>query len=87
MMVVTDIQGGAAECKFEELGIDNKIAREFWYKYSDTLDKKIKRNLKKIFGKKQVKKHEFTKKIIYNVYNSRFNLYEHRFLFGDLHTT
>ena len=45
----TNIQGGVSKCKFERLAIDRKIAREFWYKYSDTLDKKIKRNLKKIF--------------------------------------
>ena len=44
----TDIKGSLAECKFECLEIDKKISREFLYKYSDTLDKKIKRNLKKI---------------------------------------
>lgn len=44
----TDIKGSLEECKFECLEIDKKISREFWYKYSDTLDKKIKRNLKKI---------------------------------------
>lgn len=48
----TNIQGGVSKCKFERLGIDRKIAREFWYKYSDTLDKKIKRNLKKLLTKK-----------------------------------
>lgn len=47
----TDIQMSSEECKFETLEIDKKLAREFWYKYSDTLDKKIKRNLKKIFRK------------------------------------
>jgi hypothetical protein len=47
----TDIQMSSEECKFETLEIDKKLAREFWYKYSDTLDKKIKRNLKKTFGK------------------------------------
>lgn len=47
----TNIREGMPECKFEQLEIDRKIAREFWYKYSDTLDKKIKRNLKKIFKK------------------------------------
>lgn len=47
----TDIQMSSEECKFETLEIDRKLAREFWYKYSDTLDKKIKRNLKKIFRK------------------------------------
>ena len=44
----TDITDSAVNCQFERLEIDKKIAREFWYKYSDTLDKKIKRNLKKI---------------------------------------
>lgn len=44
----TDISKGAGECRFEKTGIDPKIAKEFWYKYSDTLDKKIKRNLKKL---------------------------------------
>lgn len=44
----TDIQMSSAACKFETLEIDKKITREFWYKYSDTLDKKIIRNLKKI---------------------------------------
>lgn len=47
----TNIQDGVPECRFEQLEIDRKIAREFWYKYSDTLDKKIIRNLKKIFKK------------------------------------
>lgn len=47
----TDIKYGVPECRFERLKIDKKIAKEFWYKYSDTLDKKIKRNLKKIFRK------------------------------------
>ena len=48
----TEIKDGAPECQFERLKIEPKIAKEFWYKYSDTLDKKIKRNLKKIFGKR-----------------------------------
>lgn len=48
----TDISEGTAKCRFERLSIDRRISREFWYKYSDTLDKKIKRNLKKIFGKR-----------------------------------
>lgn len=43
----TDIHGCKKRCHFEKLEIDKKIAHEFWYKYSDTLDKKIKRNLKK----------------------------------------
>ena len=46
----TDIQQSTENCKFEKLDMDKAITREFWYKYSDTLDKKIKRNLKKIFG-------------------------------------
>lgn len=49
----TSIGEGASVCKFERLDVDPKIAREFWYKYSDTLDKKIKRNLKKL-----LKRHE-----------------------------
>ena len=44
----TDITDSVANCRFERLEINKKIAREFWYKYSDTLYKKIKRNLKKI---------------------------------------
>lgn len=47
----TDIHGCKKKCTFEKLEIEKNIAREFWYKYSDTLDKKIKRNLKKIFRK------------------------------------
>ena len=47
----TEIQESGADCRFEILNVDKKIAREFWYKYSDTLDKKVVRNLKKIFGK------------------------------------
>ena len=43
----TDIQKDMQICRFEELQIEESIAKEFWYKYSDTLDKKIKRNLKK----------------------------------------
>lgn len=48
----TEIKDGASKCRFESLEVDRKIAREFWYKYSDTLDKKIKRNLKKILRKR-----------------------------------
>lgn len=47
----TDIREGAPKCRFEQLGIEKRIAIEFWMKYTDTLDKKIKRNLKKLFGK------------------------------------
>lgn len=39
------------DCKFEWLDIDKKIAKEFRYKYSGTLWKKIKGRLKKIFLK------------------------------------
>lgn len=39
----------ASEVKLEVLKIEPKITREFWKKYSDTLDKKIIRNLRKIF--------------------------------------
>ena len=35
-------------CKFETLKIEKKIAREFYLYYTDTIDKKIVRNLKKI---------------------------------------
>ena len=45
----TDICQSKEKCKFETLEINKTLAREFWRKYSDTLDKKIKRNLKKIF--------------------------------------
>ena len=44
----TDIADSTYNCRFEILEIDKKIAREFYLKYTDTLDKKIKRNLKKI---------------------------------------
>ncbi len=44
----TEISEGVCQCRYERLEIDGRIAREFWYKYSDTLDKKIKRNLKKL---------------------------------------
>lgn len=48
----TEIQKSISKCKYERLPIDRVLAREFWYKYSDTLDKKIKRNLRKLFGKR-----------------------------------
>lgn len=53
----TDIAGSLANCRFEKLEIDKKIAREFWYKYSDTLDKKIKRNLNKFI--KRIKQRKY----------------------------
>lgn len=37
------------QCDFEKLDIDKKITREFYLYYTDTLDKKVIRNLKKIF--------------------------------------
>lgn len=36
------------QCKFEKLGPDKRLIREFYLYYTDTLDKKIIRNLKKI---------------------------------------
>lgn len=45
----TELGEKDGEYRFEELLIDKKIAREFWKKNSDTLEKKIKRNLKKIY--------------------------------------
>ena len=47
----TNIDESLLGCKFENLSIDSKISKEFWYKYSDTFDKKIKRKLRKIFKK------------------------------------
>ena len=47
----TSINESLSSCTFENLDVDDKIAKEFWRKYSDTIDKKIKRNLKKIFKK------------------------------------
>ena len=45
----TDMSGCIPKCKFEKLEIDRKIAKEFQMKYKDTLKKKIKRRLQKIF--------------------------------------
>ena len=45
----TDMSKCVPECKFENLEIDDKISREFKKKYEDTLRKKIRRNLNKIF--------------------------------------
>lgn len=36
------------QCKFEKLQLDRKVLKEFYLYYTDTLDKKISRNLKKI---------------------------------------
>lgn len=42
-------EAGAPErCRFERLEIDRRIAGEFYLKYTDTFEKKVKRNLKKI---------------------------------------
>lgn len=38
--------------RFEELLIDKRIAKEFWKRNSDTLDKKIRRNLRRIYAGK-----------------------------------
>lgn len=43
----TDMSGALAECKFENLKIENRIANEFRRKYEDTLKKKIRRNIQK----------------------------------------
>lgn len=48
---ITDIEHSKLDCNFERLEIDQRIAREFWYKYSDTLDKKVIRKLKRIIRK------------------------------------
>ena len=45
----TDMSGCVPKCKFETLEIDRKIAKEFQMKYKDTLKKKIRRRLQKIF--------------------------------------
>lgn len=45
----TDMSGCIPKCKFETLEIDRKIAKEFQMKYKDTLKKKIRRRLQKIF--------------------------------------
>lgn len=36
------------QCTYEHLKIDRRISKEFYLKYTDTLDKKVIRNLKKI---------------------------------------
>ncbi len=48
----TSFANSILNCKFEKLKIEKKISKEFYLKHSDTLNKKIKRNLKKIFGEK-----------------------------------
>lgn len=51
----TEMQNSGCKCEFEKLGINKRIAREFWMKYTDTLDKKIKRNIKKILNIRDAK--------------------------------
>lgn len=50
---VTNLQENKAEIRFESLGLHAPIVREFYRKYTDTLDKKIKRKLVKLFGEKR----------------------------------
>lgn len=45
----TDMSQCVPKCKFETLEIDKKIAKEFQMKYKDTIKKKIRRRLQKIF--------------------------------------
>lgn len=45
---IANEKNASANCRFEHLRIENKIAKEFYLKYTDTLDKKIIRNLKKM---------------------------------------
>ena len=45
----TDMSQCVLDCKFETLEINKKIAKEFQRKYKDTIKKKIKRRLQKIF--------------------------------------
>lgn len=45
----TDMSQCVSKCKFETLEIDRKIAKEFQMKYKDTIKKKIRRRLQKIF--------------------------------------
>ena len=44
----TDISESMEICRFEKLELDKKIVHEFYVKYTDTFNKKIKRNLNKI---------------------------------------
>lgn len=48
---IVSAQNGIKECNFERLEIDKRIVRDFYLKYTDTIDKKIIRNLKKISRK------------------------------------
>lgn len=50
---VTELQEKKSDIKFECVGLDSSITREFYRKYTDTLDKKIKRKIIKLFGEKK----------------------------------
>lgn len=45
----TDMSQCVPKCRFETLEIDKKIAKEFQMKYKDTIKKKIRRRIQKIF--------------------------------------
>ena len=45
----TDMSQCVPKCRFETLEIDKKITKEFQMKYKDTIKKKIRRRIKKIF--------------------------------------
>lgn len=45
----TSIKEAKKQCKFERLEIEKRIAKEFGRKYEDTLKKKIRRNIQKVF--------------------------------------
>ena len=49
---VTKLQEKKSDVKFECVGLYSPIVKEFYRKYTDTLDKKIKRRLTKLFGEK-----------------------------------
>ena len=48
----TDMSQCVPKCKFEKLQIEKKLAKEFCEKYKDTLKKKVRRNLQKLFKHK-----------------------------------
>lgn len=50
------IEREAFQCRYEKLQLDKKVVREFYLYYTDTLKKKIVRNIKKIAGKIRSKK-------------------------------
>ena len=45
----TNINDCVLECKYESLGIEKRLAKEFQKKYKDTISDKVKRKLKKLF--------------------------------------